>query len=145
MNISPLLARLDKVKTTGRGRWIACCPAHDDKHPSLALRELDDGRILIHCFAGCEPLEILKTIGLDWQDLFPDDSRPPPGPPLHRPFFARDIIECLNDDILFVALIAARLYLCETITAEDKDRLLLCAERLANAANLGYRHGRYTR
>jgi DNA primase len=47
MSAEALLAHLDKVRRTGAGRWIARCPAHDDKSPSLAIRELDDGRTLI--------------------------------------------------------------------------------------------------
>ena len=38
---------------TGRGRWLAKCPAHDNRKASLAIRQLDDGRILLHDFAGC--------------------------------------------------------------------------------------------
>jgi len=56
MSATPVLDRLDKVKQTGPDRWIACCPAHDDKSPSLAVRELDDGRILLHDFGGAPML-----------------------------------------------------------------------------------------
>lgn len=42
-----LIDRLQKVRRTGQGRWIACCPAHNDKSPSLAVRELADERVLI--------------------------------------------------------------------------------------------------
>ena len=34
-------------------RWMAPCPAHDDRTPSLAIGESSDGHILLHCFAGC--------------------------------------------------------------------------------------------
>jgi len=47
-----ILPLLDKVKKKGDNSWVVCCPAHDDKSPSLAIREVDD-RLLIHCFAGC--------------------------------------------------------------------------------------------
>jgi DNA primase len=50
--IENLLGRLKKVK--GRnGSWTACCPAHNDGSPSLAIREGEDGRVLLHCFGGC--------------------------------------------------------------------------------------------
>ena len=32
-----LVSQLHKVKYTGHGRYIACCPAHDDRTPSLAI------------------------------------------------------------------------------------------------------------
>lgn len=76
-NNSPLnnfLSALDKVKQTGHMKWIACCPAHDDKTPSLAIREADDGRILIHCFGGCPLQEIVAAVGMDISDLFPRNN-----------------------------------------------------------------------
>jgi hypothetical protein len=40
------------------GKWsgtsgLACCPSHDDHTPSLSIAYGDDGRPLLHCFAGC--------------------------------------------------------------------------------------------
>ena len=69
MSIDILLARLDKVKRQGKG-YVACCPAHDDKTPSLSLAEGADGRILLHCFAGCGANDVLASIGLTINDLF---------------------------------------------------------------------------
>lgn len=70
--IDGLLSRLERVRQTGPGRWIARCPGHDDRGPSLSLCETDDGRTLIHCFAGCELGAILAALGLTLADLFPD-------------------------------------------------------------------------
>jgi CHC2 zinc finger len=72
MNIDNLLSRLEKVKPTGKDEYKACCPHHADKSPSLSIKELPDGRILINCFAGCAPLEILNSVGLSFSDLFPE-------------------------------------------------------------------------
>lgn len=33
-----LLSTLDKVKQTRSDAWQACCPAHDDRSPSLNIR-----------------------------------------------------------------------------------------------------------
>ncbi len=73
--IDRLLERLERVKATGPGRWSACCPAHDDKSPSLAIRELGDERVLLHCFTGCSTADVLAAVGLEFADLFPPDSR----------------------------------------------------------------------
>ena len=73
-SIDNLLSRLDRVKSTGNQRWMARCPAHGDKNPSLSLRETTDGRILLHCFSGCIPSEILDSIGLKLGDLFNDNQ-----------------------------------------------------------------------
>lgn len=67
-----ILERLDKVRPAGRDTWSCCCPAHDDKSPSLTVRQASDGKWLFHCFAGCSTYEILEAVGLKWGDLFPD-------------------------------------------------------------------------
>lgn len=71
MNIDNLLSRLKNVKPSGINEFKACCPSHEDKSPSLSIKELPDDRILINCFAGCSPLEILNSIGMNIEDLFP--------------------------------------------------------------------------
>ncbi len=52
MTISEFSARLAGVKGSG-GQITARCPAHDDRHQSLSVREGDGGRILVKCHAGC--------------------------------------------------------------------------------------------
>jgi len=47
MTAERLLAKLEGVRRTRVDRWIARRPAHDDRRPSLAIRELEDGRILL--------------------------------------------------------------------------------------------------
>lgn len=64
-----LLPRLDKVRQTGPDQWIACCPAHGDKSPSLSIKQADD-RLLVHCFAGCHVTEVVAAVGLTLADLF---------------------------------------------------------------------------
>ena len=68
MNVQELLSRLEHV-SGGQGKWMACCPAHLDKSPSLAVSAASD-RVLIHCFAGCVPKDITAAIGLNISDLF---------------------------------------------------------------------------
>ncbi len=67
-----ILSRFDRVKKTSRG-IMARCPAHDDKSPSLSITEKDD-KVLVHCFAGCTPDEILSAVGLEFRDLFLNDE-----------------------------------------------------------------------
>jgi len=71
--IEQILNRLDKSSRNGNG-YLARCPAHNDKNPSLKLTELSDGRILVHCFAGCATHDVLSAIGLTINDLFPDGA-----------------------------------------------------------------------
>lgn len=53
---------------------MACCPAHDDKTPSLRISESTDGRVLVHCFAGCSQksvIDALRSLGL-WHSVKPE-------------------------------------------------------------------------
>lgn len=73
-DVEQILDRLEYVRPTGSGRWMARCPAHTDGTPSLSVRQLSDQRILLHCFGGCGALDVLDSIGLEWADLFPPDD-----------------------------------------------------------------------
>ena len=84
--IENMLQNLDKVKRTAKG-YQARCPAHDDGGPSLSLSEGDDGRVLLHCFAGCSTAAVVAAMGLTIADLFPPSNtrrRPPPVPGVSR-------------------------------------------------------------
>lgn len=67
MTLEELLARLDNVRPGGSG-FIARCPAHDDRKPSLSINQ-EPGHILIHCHAGCASQDILDRLGLTFADL----------------------------------------------------------------------------
>lgn len=67
--IQDVLARLAKVRAHGEQSWMACCPAHADKNPSLSVSEGKDGRILFKCFAGCASEAIAAALGLSMADL----------------------------------------------------------------------------
>jgi hypothetical protein len=47
----------------GASRWMAACPAHEDRDPSLSISELNDGKVLLRCFAGCETDDVLAAVG----------------------------------------------------------------------------------
>jgi len=65
-----ILERLENVKQNGDSSQ-ACCPSHESKSKStLSVKEGDDGRVLLHCFAGCSALEIVHALGLELADLF---------------------------------------------------------------------------
>lgn len=64
-----LLNRLDKVKANETG-WVACCPAHEDRHPSLSISVGGDERVLLHCHAGCTVDAICRSLGIEPKDLF---------------------------------------------------------------------------
>lgn len=65
-----LLGRLRNVTQAGDG-WKACCPAHENRNPSLSISEASD-RVLIRCFAGCSPQAVVEAVGMSISDLFID-------------------------------------------------------------------------
>ena len=89
--VDKLLERLDRVKRTGPGRWMASCPTREDRRPSLAIRELDDGRLLLHDFGGDDVASIVAAVGLDLTDLFPAQPGQFAGK-VRRPFNAADVL-----------------------------------------------------
>jgi len=130
-----LLSKLDMVKRTGVDRWLACCPAHDDKRPSLAIRECEDGRLLIHCFAGCGVESIVSAIGLELADLFPereiDHARRE-----RRPFNAHDVLEALANEALIVSICSSDLQQGKALSQTDHARLILAASRIESGREL---------
>ena len=68
--VEELLDRLEKVRSTGKGKWTACCPVHGDKRPSMSIAE-KDGRVLCHCFScGANGLDVVEALGLPKSVLF---------------------------------------------------------------------------
>jgi hypothetical protein len=69
--LDALLRRFEDVKEHN-GYFMALCPAHHDRDPSLSISQADDGRVLIKCHAGCATESIVEAIGLEMSDLFDD-------------------------------------------------------------------------
>ena len=71
MNEPDILTKLRDVTRTSSG-WSARCPAHADDTPSLSIGAGDDGRVLIHCHAGCSTDVVLKAVDMTFKDLRPE-------------------------------------------------------------------------
>ncbi len=69
MTTLEIVGRLN-AKTSDKGKWLAQCPAHDDRRPSLSIREGDERRVLLRCFAGCSIERIVSALGITIHDLF---------------------------------------------------------------------------
>jgi len=133
--VQRLLARLEAVRRTGPSSWMASCPAHEDRSPSLSIREGDDGRVLIYCFTGCGAIEILDALGLDFADLFPPklDTYPTERRGRRRsapPIPARDALELLDQECLIVEIVASRLAGGDPVEQHRED-LEMAASRIA--------------
>jgi hypothetical protein len=130
-----LLSRLDGVKQTGDNRWIARCPAHDDRTPSLSIRELGDGRVLLKCFAECSTADVLAAAGLEFADLYPE--RPHHYAPRERlPFRPLDVLRCLVREAEIASVAADNLANGMRLTDQDRDRLREASRRLRAAEEL---------
>lgn len=119
-----ILQHLQRVRRTKPNSWLACCPAHPDRSPSLSISELADGRILLHCFAGCSVHEIVSAVGMELSDLFPPNETG-----LHfvkgekRPISAADILRVISFEASLVAIAAADLAAGKPLAESDKARL----------------------
>lgn len=138
MNITDnLLNRLDGVKRTGKFTWIAKCPAHDDRSPSLSIRETTDGRLLVHCFGGCAVDAVLSAVNLELGDLFPDSQSIGHANPERKPFPASDILRIVAHEALVVLMACDWLVARREIDAGDLKRLELANWRLREALAAG--------
>lgn len=59
-----------KVIERDAGHATSTCPNHEDRHPSLVVSQGDDGRVLLHCHAGCHYSDVAKALGMEPRDLF---------------------------------------------------------------------------
>ncbi len=132
MSAARLLERLNKVRMTREHDWWARCPAHDDQTPSLHITLSDDGRVLLHCFAGCDPQSILDAVGLRWRDLCPDYNMAAYADAVAT---ASNLLKASKVDPLemerrIIEIAAADLRAERNLSAEDRARVALARERL---------------
>lgn len=132
--IEKLLPRLEQVKATGPRKWIAKCPAHPDRRPSLSVRETDDGRLLLKCWSGCGGADVVEAVGLRLHDLFPRrlENRPALRP--DQRWIPRDALEAVAFEALVVAVAGEQVASGTGLTRESLDRVALAAGRLRAAA-----------
>ncbi len=137
MTAAALLDRLDGVRKHGPHSWVARCPAHEDRSPSLSIRELDDGRVLVHDFAGCTTPDVLSAVGLTLADLFPE--RLADHLPAHERrhyHAAREALKALRFEALLVAIAAENIAAGVVLSTEDRDDVIQASVRLRAAAEL---------
>ena len=132
MTADVLLSRLDKVRKAGPGKWTACCPSRDDKSPSLSIRELDDGTVLLHDFGGDDVETILAAVGLTFSDLYPESVTF--AKPQRRPFIASDVLELVAFESSVAVLVCVDVLAGRPVLPADLERLKVAARRLADAS-----------
>lgn len=138
MSLDLLLEKLEGVRPRGNGKYTALCPAHEDKHPSLAIAEKENGAIVMHCFAGCGAGEILEMLGLDFAALYPQNTRPEQHncKPFKRPFDPRHIFAAVAGEALTVVQFSRQLASGTPLSGDDHDRLVLAIQRILTGLEL---------
>ena len=134
-----LLTRLERVKRSGTG-WRADCPnGHRTARGTLSITQVEDGRILLHCFACGDVGGVLRALGLEASDLFPERIKipTPEAQGAARERFKRNAwaaaLRVLDREACIVAG-AARAHLDGlSLPPSDIDRLALAIERIGKA------------
>ena len=135
MDASVLLDRLDGVINRGAGAWYARCPAHDDKSPSLSIRDAGQ-KILIHCFAGCSVESVLDAMGLSFSDLYCDGWKAARESAISGAagHYAKKPKADLEHERLILEIAQADIAACKELSLEDQARVQLAVLRLKETA-----------
>lgn len=138
MSAETLLSRLQGVRKTGPSKWIARCPAHQDRSPSLCITEKDDGTVLIWCGAQCGAEAVLQAVGLEFSDLFPKDPAwKPAGDGTRHKWPAHAVLAAVADEAWIVFLAAQQIVNGPAVlTQADRDRVFEAAQRISRAREM---------
>jgi hypothetical protein len=132
--INNLLSRLQNTRQTSKGEWVALCPAHEDRSPSLGIKLSDDGKILLHCFAGCDVESIAGVVGMELEDLFP-----PKELRIERSkrnyFNPATVLKCLQYESNVLAIASSDLINGIELSLKDKERILISNSRFLDAVS----------
>src|SRR5688572_22951425 len=79
--VASVLSALGKYEEK-RGYWLARCPAHNDREPSLSVSVGKNGAAILNCHAGCAAESVVSALGMKMSDLFPKVRGNGSGPPL---------------------------------------------------------------
>ena len=134
-NLDNLLSRLHKVRKNGKD-FMACCPSHDDKSPSLTIAEKEDGRILLHCFAGCSADEVLCAVGMELKDVMPENVGFHRRKPDRVPFNSRDVLSAIRDDLTVCMVLAKDMQAGKVLDARESLLLAKLIGRVTMAIEL---------
>jgi len=133
MDVRVFLSRLGHVRKSGKN-WVAKCPAHQDRSPSLLISERGDGSIGVHCFAGCQPADVCGAIGLELSDLFPESPNEPNYKRPQRDIMTHaDAMRGLGNELGIAALLAISVADGQPLSESDLNRGLTAVGRIRTA------------
>ena len=132
--VALILDRLEGVRKSGAG-WIAKCPAHEDRSPSLSVKEGQRG-VMLRCFAGCSFAAITEALGLRQSDLFYESL----SAPQKQQRAAKAILKGVCAESLQVLIAASTIG--QPLNDVDRVRLKTAVTRLRAALSLQGLQGR---
>ena len=130
MTAVALLDHLALVHRTGEGRWVARCPSHEDRRPSLSIRELEDQRVLLHCHAGCSVENVLGAVGLGFDALFPPRTDQPLLRPVRKPWRVSDVVAALRGELTVAFVLLASMRAGTPISNDNRERAGVALDRI---------------
>lgn len=126
--LEEILNHLDKVKKTPSG-YVACCPVHDDKNPSMSVTE-KDGVVLMHCFScGANGLDVANSLQISPSALFTDVMMPVT--------MTRRLKSDLQTDAYVISIYESTKQSNGRLTYNDFKRYKLARERIKVLDTLG--------
>lgn len=138
-NVEILLARLEHVRKYGEG-WRARCPSCGGRRrDTVSIAIGNDGRVLLHCFGGCDAAAVVQAAGLQLGDLFPERLAPEtPEDRRRMRLLARQAgwgaaLETLEFEARIVLIAAAEVAEGKPLAEDDRARLLLAMNRIEGA------------
>jgi hypothetical protein len=117
---------------------MAACPCCESKHGRpISVRELDDGRLLVHPFCSCSTDAVLSKLGLRLCDLFPERLPQHTYPPTHSRIPAADLLAAIDHEVIVVSLILNDVLAAGSATEAQRARLFQAAVRIGEARDHG--------
>ena len=100
----------------------------------MSIRETEDGRVLVHCFGGCDIQSVLGAVGMDMSDLFPErverSDYSQPLKSLKPAFYASDLLRIASFECLVVMIAAYDMRRGKKLSENDMERLQTAQQRI---------------
>ena len=133
MTLNELAGRLNNVRPKPGGGFTSRCPAHDDRENSLSVDQAADGKLLLHCFAGCSAAGVCRALGITTADLSGENGRRPAGPPKARRVVATYPYTDATGKLLFEVLRYDPKSFCQRRPAAPNETVTTAGGRELNA------------
>ena len=133
MRADALLSVLKDVRQRGADQYMAKCPAHPDKTASLSIKCCADGRVLLHCFAGCQPDDVLGAVGMEFSHIMPERIGHDL-PRVRHTIAAADALRILRFEATVVGIVASDVLAHKTIDEATWQRFAQASARIQEIA-----------